>query len=255
MKKNIVFIPWIKDDTRATRSLPYKYSISSWKQWCRKNNTDLVIMDQLLCPVEEMKITWQRYHVLEILDNSNIDYNQVLMVDADTIIHPDTPNFFEMTNNEFTAVHNEGCYDWICRSIENYNKHMFPGDIPFSLHEYINTGFLIFNKTHKTFLNEFLNFYNEHKELIVKMQEIFHVGTCQAVIQYFLKLKNIKLNLLPYEYNMCDLVRKEILTDDLVMTEVGWIYHYNAIPDNHEADKTMYWMKKTYEHLYGELID
>ncbi len=54
---------------------------------------------------------------------------------------------------------------------------------------------------------------------------------------------------------MVDLVRKEILDEELTMTKVGWIYHYNAIPDNADAKKTYYWMKKTYEHLYGELID
>ena len=255
MSKNVVFIPWIKDDSRATRSLPYKYSIASWKHWCKKNDCDLVIMDEPICPVSEMKITWQRYHVLDILENSGINYNQVLMVDADTIIHPNTPNFFNMTDDKFTAVHNEGCYDWICRSIENYNKHLFPGKIPFGLNEYINTGFLIFNKSHKKFMNKFLDFYHKNSEIINNIQETFHVGTCQSVIQYLLKIENVDLKLLPYEYNMCDLVRKEILDEQLTMTKVGWIYHYNAIPNNHDASLTMHWMKKTYEHLYGELSD
>ena len=79
MSKNIVFIPWIKDESRPTRSLPYRYSIASWKKWCKKNDCELVIMDKLLCPIDEMKITWQRYYVLEILENSGIDYDQVLM--------------------------------------------------------------------------------------------------------------------------------------------------------------------------------
>ena len=256
MDKNIVFIPWIKDESRATRSLPYKYSISSWKQWCKKNDCELVIMDEPICPVNEMKITWQRYYVLDILENSGIDYNQVLMVDADTIIHPDTPNFFEMTDGKFTAVHNEGCYDWICRSIENYHKHLFSDiEIPFGLNEYINTGFLIFNKSHKQFINKFLEFYNKNADKINQIQETFKVGTCQSVIQYLLKIENVDLNLLPYEYNMCDLPTKEILDEQLTMTKVGWIYHYNAIPNNHDASLTMYWMKKTYEHLYGKLSD
>ena len=253
MKKNIVFIPFVKDDSRATRSLPYKYSIASWRKWCDKNDCDLVIMDEPICPISEMKITWQRWYVLDILENSGIDYDQVLMVDADTIIHPDSPNFFEMTEHKFTAVHNEGCYDWICRSIENYNKYMFTGDVPFELNEYINAGFLIFNKSHKQFLKDFLDFYHTNRERIEEIQKTFQVGTDQSIIQYFLKIKNIDLKLLPYEFNMCDLVRKEILDDELTMTKVGWIYHYNAIPNNHEAELTLHFMKKTYEHLYGEL--
>ena len=52
-----------------------------------------------------------------------------------------------------------------------------------------------------------------------------------------------------------DRLRKEILNEELTMTKIGWIYHYCAIPDNPNAEKTLYWMKKTYEHFYGELND
>ena len=106
MSKNIVFIPWIKDDSRATRSLPYKYSIASWRKWCEKNDCDLVIMDEPICPVSEMKITWQRYYVLDILDSNEIDYNQVLIVDADTILIGDSAAsdaLKKMTKANFTA--------------------------------------------------------------------------------------------------------------------------------------------------------
>jgi len=118
MKKNIVFIPFVKDDSRATRSLPYKYSIASWRKWCDKNDCDLVIMDEPICPISEMKITWQRWYVLDILENSGIDYDQVLMVDADTIIHPDTPNFFELTEGKLCGCEFDGSWDWVLRSVE-----------------------------------------------------------------------------------------------------------------------------------------
>ena len=49
---------------------------------------------------------------------------------------------------------------------------------------------------------------------------------------------------------MCDMVRKELLTDDLLFTKWGWIYQYNSIPNNTEDKLTYYWMKKTYEYLY-----
>ena len=247
MKKNIVFLPCI--DAGDGRNSPYQYSINSWNKWCDKNGCNLVVMDQLLCPIKEMKITWQRYHVLEILEHSEIEYDQVLMVDADTIIHPDTPNFFKKTNNNLTVVHNDGCYDWVIRSMETYHKHMFnENSIPFSFWEYINTGFIIFNKTHKKFLKEFIEFYQNNKELIINLQETYHVGTCQPVFNYFLRQKNIKHTFLPYEYNMVDLSRKEILDDQLTMTNIGWVYHYNAIPQ--QFGKPEYWMEKTYKYLY-----
>ena len=45
---------------------------------------------------------------------------------------------------------------------------------------------------------------------------------------------NIDLKLLPYEFNMNDMNRKEILADDMLFTKCGWIYQYNAIPNNKE---------------------
>jgi hypothetical protein len=248
MKKNIVFLPCI--NVGDGRSNPYQYSIDSWKYWCDKNNCDLIVMDQLLCPVEEMKITWQRWHALDILEHSNIEYDQVLMIDADTIIHPDTPNFFNLTQHKLTAVHNEGCYDWIIRSMENYYKHMFSDKpLSFNFWEYINAGFIIFNKTHKDFLQNFINFYHSNKELILNLQKTYYVGTDQPIFNHFLRLENVEHNFLPYEFNMCDLPRKEILDNELTMTKIGWIYHFNAIPQ--EFGKPEHWMEKTYKHLYG----
>ena len=43
--------------------------------------------------------------------------------------------------------------------------------------------------------------------------------------------------------------------DDLLFTKVGWIYQYNAIPNNKDNQLTNHFMKKTYEHFYGELND
>ena len=53
--------------------------------------------------------------------------------------------------------------------------------------------------------------------------------------------------------NMNDINRKEILTDDLLFTKCGWIYQYNAIPENTDYQKTIYFMEKTYKHFYGDL--
>ena len=135
--------------------------------------------------------------------------------------------------------------------MENYHKHMF-NDKPLSFNfwEYINCGFMIFNKNHKKFLKEFLDFYHNNKEHIVKLQETYYVGTDQPVFNHFLREKNIEYKLLPYEFNMCDLPRKEILDNDLTMTKTGWIYHFNAIPQ--QFGKPEQWMEKTYNHLYNE---
>ena len=50
---------------------------------------------------------------------------------------------------------------------------------------------------------------------------------------------------------MQDLKRFELLGNDLLFTKFGWVYHFNAIPNNVDSQLTIQWMKKTYEHFYG----
>ena len=46
---------------------------------------------------------------------------------------------------------------------------------------------------------------------------------------------------------------QEILSDDMLFTKCGWIYQYNAIPNNEENKLTNYFMEKTYKYFYGDL--
>ena len=101
------------------RSEPYKYGINSFKSWCDKNNCELVVLDELLHSNDVMRINYHRYYAFDILDNSGIEYDQILITDADAIIHPDCPNFFELTDRKYTVTMTDGSYDWVCRSLEN----------------------------------------------------------------------------------------------------------------------------------------
>ena len=233
---------------------PYKYSIESWKRWAEKNNSEVIVMEDLLCPTTDMGIAWQRHYAIEMLENDDIEYDQVLIVDADTIVHPDCPNFFELTEHKYAGVVQEGSMDWCGRSIEHFSRFVFDGfTMPYE--NYINSGFQIFNKSHKKFQKEFLDFHNEKKEMINWVQEKFGVGSEQTPLNLFLHLKNIDFKHLPYEFNMCDLYGKGILDENMTFTKFGWVYQYSQIPDNWDNKKTLYWMKKTYEHFYGELVD
>jgi len=252
MKKNIIFMMDIdlggEGRYNSTRRLPYKYSINSWKEWSAKNNAEVFLLTDLLLPYEDMGICWQRYYLFDILEANDIDYDQVLMIDADTIVHPDCPNFFEMTDYKFTGVHCDASYDWVCRSIENYSKHIFENHMmPFW--NYIDCGFMIVNETHKEFFKQVVEFYHTNKDGFKELEKL-HVGTDQTPVNIMIDKHDIPLKLLPYEYNMVDMVRKEILGEDLLFTKIGWIYQFNCIPNNEGDKATYYWMKRTYEELY-----
>jgi lipopolysaccharide biosynthesis glycosyltransferase len=246
MSKNIVFIPKVKGtDEKRLAEVAYDLSVKSWQQWCSKNNCELIIMEDLVHSYEEMKITWQRYYVLELLEDSNIEYDQVLMIDADTIVHPDCPNFFDMTDHKYTGVRNYGSMDWVLRSIENYGHYFFNGKtIPFE--KYINGGFQIVNKKHKEFLKKVVEFYWKQKDNLLEVQNTLYCGTDQTPINFLIEEHGIELKVLPYEFNMQDMMRVEVLGGDMLHTRHGWIYHFNCGVKPHPRA----WMEATYNHLY-----
>jgi len=201
---NIIFIPNI--NLGNNRNTPYHYSIKSWKKWAEQyNNVKVIEWDEPIMDPNEFKITLQRYWVHDILKHNKVKYEQVLVVDADTIIHPDCPNFFEIVSNKsLGVVLNNGCYEWVTRSIEQWGK----------------------------------------------------AGTDQTIINYLVQQNNLDTVYIPEAYNLQDLFRKNLLhipghswfPDELRFLEAGWIYHFNAIPQN---DRHVdYWMERTYKELY-----
>ena len=117
--KNIVFIPIISlGDNRNT---PYHYSIKSWQKWSEQyDDVKVIEWDEAIMDPNEFKITLQRYWVHDILKHNEVEYEQVLIVDADTIIHPNCPNFFDETKNKFGITINNGCYEWVTRSDNSF---------------------------------------------------------------------------------------------------------------------------------------
>lgn len=249
MKRNVVFLTAITFPGQEYRSAPYKYGIQSWAKWCEKNDCELFVLDEAIFPPEYCKPNFYRYWAFDLLDANDIEYDQICLTDADCIIHPDCPNFFELTNREYTVTATEGSMDWVCRSLENYGKFVF--DDTFPLHRYFNAGFQVINDSHRDLINKFQQFYQDNRDLILHMQSTYGVGTDQPLINYIVNLSDTKVKYLHYQYCMADLARKEILDNELTFTKIfKGIYQFNAIPENHNAEKTMYWMKRTYEELY-----
>ena len=55
---------------------------------------------------------------------------------------------------------------------------------------------------------------------------------------------------LPYQFCMVDLIRKDLLGEDMFFTKIPGIYQFNAIPGNeNNTDPTALWMEKTYNYL------
>lgn len=251
---NVVFIPNI--DLKNGRSNPYHYSVKSWKHWCDKNDVKLIEWTDPIMDPSKFKITLQRWWVHDILEHNGIDYDQVLMVDADTIVHPNCPNFFNETNNKFSAVLNNGCYEWTCRSIKGW-KSIFPNQSDVYPWKYINGGFIIGGKSTKSIYNTIKNFYTDNIDEIDRLTSKIKAGTDQTIINYILQSNKIDINYLSECYNLQDLFRKNLLhipghswfNDELHFINCGWVYHFNAIPQNDRH--VSYWMERSYKQLYS----
>ena len=241
MNKNTVYIISVGSKPE------YDISIESWRRWCDKNDVQLFLLEEPILPMEDMHIIWQRYYMFDIFDNNDIKSNQTLIVDADTIIHPNCDNFFEKTENKYCLVHDDGSYDWILRGMEHYKKYVYNGAW-FDFWKYGNSGFQIVNNNHRDFFVHMRDFYFEHKDNIQAIQSNYGIGTDQTPLNFNLTLRNIPVKLLPYKYNMSCMLKKEILGDDMLHTTFEGVMHFNGLPDKQTS--VPYWMEKTFKYLY-----
>ena len=88
------------------------------------------------------------------------------------------------------GVHNEGSYDWIIRSIENYGKYFFNGHV-MDFWKYIDCGFVIVNDKHRDFFKQVIDFYNENAEMLRQVEREWHVGTDQTPVNFLIHDKNV----------------------------------------------------------------
>ena len=255
MAKNVIFMMNVdlKGEGRfaSSRIKPYELSVKSWKHWADKNDCELFVLREPLIDHNVMGICWQRWYVFDLLESNGIEYDQILSVDADTIVHPDCPNFFEMTDRKFTVVHFDGSWDWVLRSLESYSKFVFSGYQLEDWSKYFDSGFWIVNEQHKEFAKLMTDTYHENIQLFKQMEDTFHTGTEQTPLNFLVNMEGVEMTHLPYEFNMNDMPRKELLHDDMLFTKVGWVYQFNCIPNNKDNELTNFWMQKAYQHFYG----
>ena len=105
------------------------------------------------------------------------------MVDADTIVHPDCPNFFKETDHRYSGVMNDGCYEWVTRSICDFNRELFTDSTPPLPSKYINGGFQIVNKEHKKCFSTMKKFYSGNKEKIQYAIDKIKAGTDEPIVR------------------------------------------------------------------------
>ena len=223
MAKNIIFIPCIPSKHLSDVDSYKELSLNTWRHYANRIGAELMIMEEPLRNPDDMKVTWQRWKVHELLVNSDIKYEKVLMVDADTMIHWDAPNIFDIDG--FSACVDNDNIGWVKDSIIGYKK-MFNSELDWE--SYFNCGMILMEKKHADFCEKVFNFYMDNESELLRLQhETLKKGSDQTPVNYLVRDNNIKLNLISKKWNLTHLMRKEIL-NNLQFIDCGWIWHFNG---------------------------
>ena len=219
--KNVVFWIGVTSDNKNLLELKkygdwqwMEYSKRTWQYWCDKHDVEFVHYDKTSNPdTFNHLVNWQRwFDVFEFLDNKHIEYDQILLADASTMVHWNAPNFFMTSDHKLCAFRANENMKWSIESTDGY-QDLFP-NTKFRYNDYIASGFVIFNKTHKSFLHQLREFYVNNYELLMNKQRTIKRGTDQPVINFMLRKYNIDIKYLRLKDICGHLYRKEMLINN-----------------------------------------
>ena len=210
-----------------------EWCYKSWQYWCDKNDVELFILEDELRPkgdgtysVPGMKPTWQRWHAFEVLDANNIEYDNVALVDIDTMVHWDCPDFFKASKGEFGAIQDRFFIEWTHNSITGYQD--FWPNVKFDWTSYFNCGFIVLNKKHKEWCKGVTDFYYKNEdEIRMRQHETVKKGSDQTPINYMIRDSEHDIEFLDERFNLQQLHLRGVLQSDLLWN-VGWVWHFNG---------------------------
>ena len=240
--KNIIFMTALK--ANDPNMFDYmEWSLKTWKWWCEKNNAQLVLLEEPLCDTELMRPTWQRWYVYDILEANNIDYNQVALIDIDTMVHWDCPDIFKLSDGKYTAVKDDLSIEWVYNSLVGYKKFFPNTELDWT--DYVNNGVLVLPKKNgKEFCKKVTKFYGENTDELRNMQHhTLKKGTDQTPVNYLAKqFFGDDINYLTKKFNMTHMYKTNAAID-WIFTKCSYIWHYNGLPREDRNN----WMKQTWE--------
>jgi hypothetical protein len=251
MKKNILFFTALRANCQDMPDY-MQYSLNTWEYYAKKYNCEIFLLeDPLFDDIDRVRPTWQRWHVYDLLEANNIEYNQVALIDIDTMVHYDCPDIFELSKNKYTGVIDDLSIEWTVNSINGY-KHLFP-DVELDWTHYINNGILVLpSDKGKEFCDVVNKFRSSNEQELNDLQfNTLKKGTDQTPINYLAKqFFKDDINYLSKKFNMTHMNRTLAFapchfTQQPIFTLCSYIWHYNGIPRN---ERTQY-MKWTWDYL------
>ena len=245
MSNNVIFLNTLGTSQRASNSCIH-LSIESWKRYANKYNYEIFILDQPFIEEDVLPYRWSKIYVLDLLEQNDIEYSRVLYVDADSLVHSNAPDIFKQVGGKFSGVKKHGSVDRILSEIEIYTKHIFENDtLPF--YRYLDTSLMVLNKSHLNLFKRLQQFYFSNKALIDGIKSKYNIGDVEPIMNFFInQLPESDCKIIPYEWNMQDMRRFEIITEDYLHTRYGYVSNY--LINANSLDEQL--MELTYRFLF-----
>ena len=261
MKKNVVWWIGIKNKNLSDKygNFDYfQYSRNTWEYWCKKHNVLFVPFEE---PVEKdlhrFRVNWQKaIFCFDEMDRKKINFNQIALVDSSSMIKWDAPNFFEMTDNKFTAWPDTDNLKWIYESVQGYKPYF--GDFELDISKYFSSGFMVFNKKHREVFQSFKQLYLTNIDSFIDAQDnIVKKSTEQTALNYWLQINNVDMKLdLPITWKLTHLNRKEMFRFNWQLNidktpffiKHGHVWFLNGIPKNQRTQS----MSNIWEMIWSQ---
>ncbi len=254
MKKNVIFWCGVKsqDPYLQKKHGGFKYldiSRKSWEYWCKTNNCIFVPYENpSMADTNKYRANWQRwFDVFDELDRKNIHFDQIASVDGSSIIKWNAPNFFNLTQREFTCWRSLENLRWVYESATGYKQ--FFNDFQFDLTQYFNSGFVVFNEKHKFLFQALKTLYYENFNDLMRLQhKVVKRGTDQPILNYLVQMHNIKTNMtLPTAFFLVHLQRFDWFSHNWQLQKdstpffikYGYIWFFSGFSQRGERYKLM----------------
>lgn len=202
-----------------------EYTFPLIQKYAKKCNADFYCMFQEDNNYEHLG--QQKYNYINLLNY----YDRVLHIDADILVRENTPNLFDIVlPDEFGGVNElpfenlDKEFPPVSRANEIINYNILGGSKSIQPKFYINVGMYLFSKIHKNifFPGTLLSYFKE-----------------QSQINYRLHVDNIKMNLLPPQYNFMSLMKNAGLDK-----KNAYMIHYAGNWDGKTKEDVLQMMKE-----------
>jgi hypothetical protein len=206
MTNKIVAMPLIPGLIRRGKfkrsDLSYaRYSRATWQWWCDKNGIEFIVFDKY--PGDDRSLaamppTIQRWLIPELLIQQRGAGTRVALVDADTMIRPDTPDFLDRTA-DFSATRGRDIA-WITRSIAAFQP-FFP-DVTVTPQDYFNAGIVVVGQGQLDVIRAFRTFVAARWEELNRTILSANLGTDQTILNFMFRRAGVTVDVMPREFNL-----------------------------------------------------